>query len=322
MLKADPIVSAQLLHQLFYNIWDAVTLPANWMQGVLVKVPKKGDLTVCDDWRGIMLLSIVRQSSLQSDLEPEKIDANLRRQQAGFRTGRSCADHIVTLRIILKQVNELQHPLYLVFIDYEKAFDRLKSRKYVGSPDLIEAQYEAFSCRILHDGVLSDPIRVVAGVRQGCILSQLLFLAVIDEVLIGAIDREPNRGLLWQPITMDHLNDFELADGVALLAQRRSEMQSKLDDRANPSSAAGLKINVNKTKSLDINTANASSFTVAGQAVENVESFQYLGSQMCTKIDIGARIKKARAAFCEFKKYVEKTIRLIDAPKPEYSTQT
>lgn len=317
MLKADPAISAQLLHQLFRNIWDTATFPADWMQGVLVKVPKKGDLTVCDNWRGIMLLCIVLKVLCKVILNriQEKIDATLRRQQAGFRAGRSCVDHIVTLRIILEQVNEFQESLYMVFIDYEKAFDRLNHENMWGAlrrkgvPEkiigLIEAQYEAFTCRVLHNGVLSEPIRVVAGVRQGCILSPLLFLIVIDEILIGAIDREQNRGLLWQPITMEHLNDLDLADDIAILAQRRSDMQSKLDDLAERSSAAGLNINVNKTKSLDVNTAGPSSFTVAGQTVENVENFQYLGSQLAsdggTKIDIGARIKKARAAFASLR---------------------
>ncbi|XP_058816391.1 uncharacterized protein LOC131679674 [Topomyia yanbarensis] len=293
MLKADPVVSAQPLHQLFYNIWDTATFPADWMQGVLVKVLKKGDLTVSDNWRGIMLLCIVLKVLCKVILNriQEKIDATFRRQQAGVRAGRSCADHIVTLRIILEKVNEFQEFLYLVFIDYEKAFDRIT--------------------KILR-GIFVQNIarwRLVrphpGQVRQGCILSPLLFLIGIDEILIGAIDREPNRGLLWQPISMEHLDDFELADDVALLAQRRSDMQSKLDDLADRSSAAGLKINVNKTKSLDINMVNPSSFTVAGQAVENVECFQYLGSQMAsdggTKIDTGARIKKARAAFASFR---------------------
>ncbi|XP_058840184.1 uncharacterized protein LOC131695706 [Topomyia yanbarensis] len=104
---------------------------------------------------------------------------------------------------------------------------------------------------------------------------------------------------------MEHLKDFELADDVALLAQRRSDMQSKLDDLADRSLTAGPKINVNKTKSLDINTVNPSSFTVAGQAVESIESFQYLGSQMAsdggTKIYIGARIKNTRTAFASLR---------------------
>lgn len=72
--------------------------------------------------------------------------------------------------------------------------------------DVIGARYKVFTCRV----------RVVAGVRKGCIQSPLLILIVIDEILAGAIDRDPNRGFLWQPITMEYLNDFELADGVAL----------------------------------------------------------------------------------------------------------
>ena len=318
MLKADPALSAQMLHQLFYNIWDTATFPADWMQGILIKVPKKGDLAECDNWRGITLLCVVLKVLCKVILEriKEKIDATLRRQQAGFRAGRACSDHIATLRIIVEQINEFQESLYLVFIDYEKAFDRLNHEnlwnalRRKGVPDkivnLVSAQYEAFACRVLHNGVLSDPIRVTAGVRQGCLLSPLLFLIVIDEIMVGAIDREPNRGLRWDPIRMEHLNDFAFADDIALLSTRRSDMQSKLDDLAACSSAAGLKINVRKTKALDINTATPSNFTVAGQAVERVESFQYLGSQIAsnggTSADICARIKKARAAFASLRK--------------------
>ncbi|XP_065074997.1 uncharacterized protein LOC135698791 [Ochlerotatus camptorhynchus] len=51
--------------------------------------------------------------------------------------------------------------------------------------NLIEAyQYQAFTCRVLHNEALSDPIRVLGGVRQECILSPLLFLIVIDEIMI------------------------------------------------------------------------------------------------------------------------------------------
>lgn len=241
----------------------------------------------------------------------EKIDATLRRQQAGFRAGRACVDHVVTLRVIIEQINELQESLHLVFVDYEKAFDRLNHRnlwealRRKGVPEkivsLIEAQYEAFVCRVLHDGVLSDPIRVVAGVRQGCILSPLLFLIVMDEVLVGAMDSIPNRGLLWQPISMENLDDLDLADDIVLFAQRRSDMQNKLDDLAAGSSAAGLVVNVGKTKAMDLNVENRSNFTVAGHTIEQVDAFQYLGSQIApdggTKIDVAMRIRKARGVF-------------------------
>ncbi|XP_055522455.1 uncharacterized protein LOC129716644 [Wyeomyia smithii] len=43
MLKTNPMPSSQLLQQLFCNNWDTATFPADWMQGYLVKVPKKED---------------------------------------------------------------------------------------------------------------------------------------------------------------------------------------------------------------------------------------------------------------------------------------
>uniref|UniRef100_A0A8D8B1A6 (northern house mosquito) hypothetical protein n=1 Tax=Culex pipiens TaxID=7175 RepID=A0A8D8B1A6_CULPI len=50
-----------------------------------------------------------------------KIDESLRRQRTGFRSDRSCVDHIVTLR----ELPRISKSFHLVFVDYEKAFDRL-----------------------------------------------------------------------------------------------------------------------------------------------------------------------------------------------------
>ncbi|XP_058449241.1 uncharacterized protein LOC131429207 [Malaya genurostris] len=104
---------------------------------------------------------------------------------------------------------------------------------------------------------------------------------------------------------MEYINDLDLADDVVLVSQRRSDMQSKLNYLVERSTAACLNINVSKTKSLDVNAANPSNFTVAGQVVDKVESFQYLGSQTAsdggTKSDIGARITKAWSAFASLR---------------------
>ena len=53
----------------------------------------------------------------------DAIDNVLRDEQAGFRKERSCADQIVTLRIIVVQSIEWQSSLYTCFIDFEKAFN-------------------------------------------------------------------------------------------------------------------------------------------------------------------------------------------------------
>ena len=99
--------------------------------GLLVKLPKKGDLcdgeSDCANSRGIMLLVIASKvlcriilSRMQSPVE-----GKLRDEQAGFRWERSCFDQITTLRIIIEQSLEWNTGLYMVFLDFEKAFDSI-----------------------------------------------------------------------------------------------------------------------------------------------------------------------------------------------------
>ncbi|XP_078382358.1 uncharacterized protein LOC144665054 [Oculina patagonica] len=57
-LKINPNNTAEMLHPLFLKIWEAEKVPTEWKHGYLVKLPKKGDIGLCNNWRGIMLLSI------------------------------------------------------------------------------------------------------------------------------------------------------------------------------------------------------------------------------------------------------------------------
>ncbi|VDP17313.1 unnamed protein product [Schistosoma margrebowiei] len=57
-LKADVAVTARILHILFNKIWDEEQISKDWKKELLMKIPKKGDLSKCDNYRGITLLSI------------------------------------------------------------------------------------------------------------------------------------------------------------------------------------------------------------------------------------------------------------------------
>ena len=115
------------------------------------------------------------------------VDPLLRDQQAGFRTNRSCTDQIATLRIILEQSLEWNSPLYVNFVDYEKAFDSVDRQtlwrllRHYGVPqkitDIIRNMYERINCRVVHGQQVTDAFQVKTGVRQGCLLSPLPVLA-------------------------------------------------------------------------------------------------------------------------------------------------
>ena len=122
----------------------------------------------------------------------DALDQNLQDEHKGLRKERSCIDQIATLRVIVEQTIEWQTPLYICFVDFEKAFDSIDRQTiwnillHYGVPikmvNIIKTLFEGFSCQIIHNGRLSDEFEISSGVRQGCLLSPLLFFVVLDWV--------------------------------------------------------------------------------------------------------------------------------------------
>ncbi|PFX25640.1 LINE-1 retrotransposable element ORF2 protein [Stylophora pistillata] len=173
--KADITTTTEVLHELFKSIWEDEKSPTEWKEGLIVKLPKKGNLRDCDNHRGITLLCTASKVFNRIVLERLRsaVDGRLRDQQAGFSQARSCADQIATLRIIVEQSTEWNSSLYINFVDYQKAFDSLdrpflwKLLAHYGIPqkfiNIIRNSYEGTTCKVIHEGQLSDSFEVKTG---------------------------------------------------------------------------------------------------------------------------------------------------------------
>ena len=280
-----------------------------------MKLPKRGDLSQCTNWRGITLISVPAKvlSRVLVHRISAGVDSTLREEQAGFQKERGTTEHIYTLRNIIEQVNEWNSNLYACFIDYEKAFDCLHRetlwtilRSY-GIPRkiiaIIIALYTNTKCAVLERNGPSDPFGVLSGVKQGCPLSGLLFIMAIDWVLKQTTEGA-RRGLQW---TLHRsLEDLDYADDIVLFLNTHKQMQDMVNELVNTGACLGLKVNTKKTKVMRLNTNNNSSITVNSEEVEDVTSFTYLGSEITltggAEEDIKARIRKAQGAFCKLRK--------------------
>ncbi|VDP82877.1 unnamed protein product, partial [Schistosoma curassoni] len=144
-LKSDIEVTTNMLYLLFKKIWEGEQVPIDWKEGHLIKIPKKGDLSKCENYRGITLLSTPGKvfNRVLLNRMKDAVATQIRDQQAGFRWDRSCTDQIATLRIILEQPVEWNSSQYINFIDYEKAFDSVdmktlwKLLRHYGVPEKI-----------------------------------------------------------------------------------------------------------------------------------------------------------------------------------------
>lgn len=314
VLKADVNLFAEILHPLIYKIWTKETFPDDWKNGFITILAKKGDLTLCDSYRGIMLLSIPGKVLSRVILNRMKntVDKLLRNNQAGFRSNKSCTDQISTLRIILEQSAELHSSTYINFIDYSKAFDSIdreslwKIMAHYGIPskiiNLIKKMYEDSGGQILFKGKLSKFFQILTGVRQGCLLSPFLFLLIIDWIMKNSVNGKT--GIQWT-ITKK-LEDLDFADDIALLSHTHAHMQEKTSKIAEKSAQVGLNINVAKTKIMKMNTKCDRVVKIGNEPIEEVDKFTYLGSIVTpsggTEEDVNARINKARTAFSQLNK--------------------
>jgi len=117
--------------------------PSDWKRALLAKIPKKGDPSICDNYRGIPILSVPYKVFCRMLLMrmQEGVEKKLRQEQAAYRRGRGATEQIFILRNILQQSAEWQTPLYIGFIDFKKAFDSVRRdklwnilRHYVSTP--------------------------------------------------------------------------------------------------------------------------------------------------------------------------------------------
>ena len=174
------------------------------------------------------------------------IDAKLRKNQAGFRTGRSCIQQIHILRRIMEGANYQKIPLYITFVDFMKAFDSIDREmmfsilRHYGIPEeIVEAVrvlYTNSTSRVFVEGEISDPFKITTGVLQGDVLAPFLFIIVIDYVSSlsagnygylthKAIERKNPRAAqrdssVSASAPERKLNDLAFADDVALTRKR------------------------------------------------------------------------------------------------------
>lgn len=125
MIKNMQENGMEVLTRLFNRIWNEQKIPEEWEIGILLPIHKKGDNRVCNNYRGITLLSVMLKTYeriLEKRLQ-SIIEIQLEEPQSGFRKGRGIQDHIFTLKqIIEKNPNSKIH---VAFIDIEKAFDSI-----------------------------------------------------------------------------------------------------------------------------------------------------------------------------------------------------
>lgn len=303
------------LTDLFNDILRTGEIPKEWLLSTFVPIPKKANAKKCEDYRLISLMSHILKIFLRiiHDRINAKIEQHMGVHQFGFRDGLGTREALFSVQVLIQRARDVDCDVYVCFLDFEKAFDKVKHSKLMNILEgiridsaerrIIENLYWQQRASIKVEGRFSEEIEIQRGVRQGCVLSPLLFNIYSEKLFEEAIDN------LSEGISINgiNINNIRYADDTVLLADSAEGLQAIIDRVVTISKEYGLTLNAKKTKTMIISkTYNIDAlFNIDQKRLQRVDNFIYLGCQLNESWDhsreVKIRIEKARSTFLRMK---------------------
>ena len=301
MIEALEDFGIDTMTEIINEIYDSGTIPEDLSKSIFIALPKKHNATECELHRTISLMSHVIKMILRIIMwrARKNIKPEIGKEQCGFMKDTGTRNAIFTLRMICERSIEMQKDIYLCFIDYTKAFDKVKHVQLldmlqdldIDGKDirLLRNLYWEQTAGIRIEDKISTYTQIKRGVRQGCVLSPDLFNLYSEQILREIKDL---KGLV---IGGYNMNNLRYADDTVLISDSRDQLQEILDKVVEESAKRGLSINCKKTecmvvsKKLDVPDCQ---LTVGEREIKQVEKFSYLGSLITSDGRSDSEIKK------------------------------
>ena len=301
MIEALEDFGIDTMTEIINEIYDSGTIPEDLSKSIFIALPKKHNATECELHRTISLMSHVIKMILRIIMwrARKNIKPEIGKEQCGFMKDTGTRNAIFTLRMICERSIEMQKDIYLCFIDYTKAFDKVKHVQLldmlqdldIDGKDirLLRNLYWEQTAGIRIEDKISTYKQIKRGVRQGCVLSPDLFNLYSEQILREIKDL---KGLV---IGGYNMNNLRYADDTVLISDSRDQLQEILDKVVEESAKRGLSSNCKKTecmvvsKKLDVPDCQ---LTVGEREIKQVEKFSYLGSLITSDGRSDSEIKK------------------------------
>ncbi|KAK3570592.1 hypothetical protein QTP86_023645, partial [Hemibagrus guttatus] len=282
--------AVEFLTSLFNRVLESERMPEEWRRSVLVPIFKnKGDVQSCSNYRGIKLMSHTMK------VWERVVEARLRKvveiceQQYGFMPRKSTTDAMFALRILMEKYRDGQRELHCVFVDLEKAYDRVPreelwycmrksgvAEKYVRVvQDMYERSRTVVRCAVGQ----TEEFKVEVGLHQGSALSPFLFAIVMDQLSEEVRQESP-----WTMM---------FADDIVICSESREQVEENLERWRFALERRGMKVSRSKTEYMCVNEREGSgTVRLQGEEVKKVQEFTYLGSTVQSNGECGKEVKK------------------------------
>ena len=290
--------------------WEGALIPEVWQSSVIVSIPKKGDLSRTDNYRGISLMAttlkllvIIVQQRLNTACEENRLYSPA---QAGFRKLEECLIQAGTLLEICQRRKIMILPTYLVFVDIRKAYDTVPHEALFRKMEAygiegkalayIRSLYAKSTIRV-RSGMppnfrMSEFTALLRGLRQGCPLSPTLFNIFINDILV---DMEAAGLGVDVPGAMAIICGLMFADDLVLMASSLDDCTRMLDFLTQWLETNEMMVGIHKCGIMAVDEvhgnaqleARANDWRIGTQVVPIVKEYKYLGVTFTSNIEVG-----------------------------------
>jgi len=301
LLFSHPALSV-ILCRLFRLILLTLHIPRSFKYSYVVPIPKPKDfrskVLTFDDFRGIAISPIISKVFEHCFLETFESLLISCDNQFGFKKGLSCSHAVFTLRSIVDSHISKGCTVNLSSIDVSNAFDKvnhhalymklMKRHIPVLLLDLIVNLFSNCSTCIKWENVYSPFFMIEFGVRQGSVLSPILFALYIDDI--------SNSCMLAQGCFI-----IAYADDILLVSTSISELQHFLRICEYELDSLDMVINAKKSCCLRIgpryDAPCATISTLNGREISWVEEIRYLGIFITRSKSLKCSLTNAKRSF-------------------------
>ncbi|KAK3527856.1 hypothetical protein QTP86_009414 [Hemibagrus guttatus] len=284
--------AVEFLTSLFNRVLESERMPEEWKRTVLVPIFKnKGDVQSCSNYRGIKLMSHTMK------LWGRVVEARLRKvveiceQQYGFMPRKSTTDAIFALRILMEKYRDGQRELHCVFVDLEKAYDRVPreelwycmrksgvAEKYVR---VVQDMYERSRTVVRSAVGQAEEFNVEVGLHQGSALSPFLFAMVMDQLSEEVRQESP-----WTMM---------FADDIVICSESREKVEENLERWRFALERRGMKVTRSKTEYMCVNEREGSgTVSLQGEEVKKVQ----MGGERCQEFCVIGKYQRESRGRC------------------------
>jgi hypothetical protein len=303
LLKNGGDSLVKCLTDLFNRFLYIEKTPNEWNKGIIIPIYKKGNKNDLDNYRGITLTSCVSKifnrlvcNQITNFLENNNV---LTEVQGGFRKDHRCDDHIFNLKSIIATRSAENKSTYLAFLDFRKAFDTVWREGLLSVAwnigirgkvwNVLDELYKNVECNVKFGDVVTDFFSIDEGLKQGCVLSPILFCMYINE--LTKMFRDNNVGSCIFDVRISCLF---WADDVVLIADNENDLQNMLNIASDFSRKWKLDFNYNKSNVVIIGKRKNENkvWSLGNRHIKEADSYKYLGFNISRNFSDHVHVKE------------------------------